>query len=465
MKIFLEGKWVDKSEKISVINPFNGQVVDVVPKASAWDVQEAIEAMCSFEPNLTAYERYQILLGAAQEVFQRKEEFSNLISREAGIALKSSRIELDRAYQALIISAEEAKRITGETLPADIIPGVQKKFAITIREPVGIVVSITPFNHPLNQVVHKVAPALAAGNRVILKPSEKTPLTALKFCEVLLNNGLPPLMLSVLTGDVQEISDPLLTHPNIDMISFTGSVEVGELILKKCGLKKVCLELGGNGALIVLDDANLNKAVQVAVNGAFSNSGQRCTSIKRILVEPRIADIFVERFVELTKKLIWGDPLNPETDVGTVIDEQAARKIKEVIEQAVKDGAKLLYGGKQEGALMQPTVLDYVPENTPMVVQETFGPTAPIIRVKDMEDAIRITNSTIYGLQCGLFTQDIDRAFDLARKIKVGAVAINEGPGFRVESLPFGGVKKSGIGREGIKYAIREMTILKTIII
>lgn len=465
MYMLINGKWIDRKEKIEVFNPYTGRVVGRVPKAKVKDISEAIEKAKKAKIELTAYERYQLLYDCAQEIKIREEEFSRLITEEAGICIKSSTHELKRAYQALILSAEEAKRIYGETIPADVTPGVRDKYALTFREPVGLVVAITPFNHPLNQIVHKIGPSIAAGNRMILKPSEKTPLTALLFGEVLMNNGMLPSMVDIVTGDPGEIGDELLTNPLVDMITFTGGVEVGELIAKKAGIKKLCLELGGNGALIVCEDADVGKAVDVAVRGAFSNSGQRCTSIKRIILIGNVADEFVEKFVIEVKKLRFGDPFDHETDVGTVIDEEATRRLERVVDSVIKDGAELLVGGKRKGALFAPTVLDFVSPTSEIVVKETFGPTAPIIRVKSIDEAIEITNSTIYGLQAGVMTDSIENAFRIARSLKVGGVVINEGPGFRIESLPFGGVKKSGIGREGIRCAIREMTNIKTIVL
>jgi len=465
MRMLISGKWINKNERIEIISPYTNEVVGTVPKASVSDVKEAIDFSRKYRSDLTAYERYQILFNTAQEIREREKEFATLISQEAGIALKSSSLELKRAYQVLLLSAEEAKRIGGETIPSDVIPEIPKKIALTIREPVGLISAITPFNHPLNLVVHKIGPALAANNSVILKPSIKTPLTALKFGEVLLNNGLPENMLSIVTGEVSEIGDELIANPYIDMLSFTGSVEVGEYIARKAGIKELSLELGGNAVLMVLDDADINKAVGTAVVGAFGNSGQRCTSIKRILLLDKVADEFIGKFVNATVSLKVGNPLDPETEVGTVINEKAAIYLEKVVNEAIADGAKLLCGGKREGAIYYPTILDHVSHQSRVVTYETFGPVAPMVRVKSVDEAVEITNSTIYGLQAGVFTRDIDKAFEIARRLEVGAVMINEGPGFRVESFPFGGVKKSGIGREGIKYAIEQMTNVKLIVV
>lgn len=452
------------TEVMPVHNPYTGEIIDKVPAASVELAQECAKNAACFRSPLSSWERFEVLQCSAREVLGRKDELSRLISREAGVALCSSRREIDRAYQALLFSAEEAKRLQGETLPADVVPGIPHKFAATWREPVGLVVAITPFNHPLNQVVHKVGPALAANNTVVLKPSEKTPLTALRFAKILLDNGLPAPMLSVLTGEADQIGPALVSHPEVDLVSFTGSVEVGEEITRIAGVKKLCLELGGNDPLIVLEDADLDLAVRIAVDGAFSNSGQRCTSIKRLLVHEAVAEKFVEEFTEATQRLRFGDPLDPCSEVGCLIDEPAAIRVESRIKTAVRDGAVLCCGGKRVGALIEPAVLDRMSPCSELVVLETFGPTAPIIRIRGESEAIAIANSTPFGLQAGIVTRDLNRALQMGRQLKVGAVMVNEGPGFRVESLPFGGVKKSGFGKEGIRYAIEAMTNLKLIV-
>jgi aldehyde dehydrogenase (NAD+) len=465
MQALVNGKWMNKTEKLEIHDPYSGEIVGTVPKLSPEDTHRAIESASKYSSSLSAWDRYLILAGTAREILERTDEFASLISREAGIALKSSRLEVERAYQVLLLSAEEAKRITSEVIPADISPGIHNWVAITLREPVGVISAITPFNHPLNQVVHKIGPAIAANNRLILKPSEKTPLTALLLGEVLLHNGLPSQMLNIVTGDATMIGDLLVTHPEIRMISFTGSVQVGNIIAKKAGVKRLCLELGGNGAAIVMDDADIERATSAVIKGSFSNSGQRCTAIKRVLLHSAIADRFVDLLLSKVKALKYGDPLDPNNDIGTLIDENAAIRIEQTIQGAIQTGAKLLYGGKRFGALIPPTVLDYVKPEAEIVVHETFGPIAPIIRFESKQEALSIANSTIYGLQAGIFTRDLDTAMYFARNLEVGGVVVNEAPGFRVEYLPFGGVKMSGVGREGVRYAIQSMTEIKTIML
>ncbi|MBU0706074.1 aldehyde dehydrogenase family protein [Patescibacteria group bacterium] len=466
-KNLINGKWVEEGcgGSFEVCNPYTEEVIGTVPKLDIDTIEKAIKTASAYHPQLTAYERYEILRGTAEEVQERREELSHLISSESGICLKSTYHEVERANQALLFCAEEARRLEGQSFPGDIIPGVRNKIGMTIYQPVGLVLAITPFNHPLNQVVHKIGPSIAAGNTTVLKPSEKTPLTAIRFAEILLNNGLPPQMLSVLTCDINKTTDRLLRNPHFDMVTFTGSTQVGEYIHERIGVKKTLLELGGNSAFIVMDDADVDKAIDISVKGAFANSGQRCTSIKRLLVHEEVADRFIPRFVDSAMQLKCGDPFDEATDVGTVIDEEAAKRIERVVGLAIQDGAKLLYGGERNKALYTPTVLDEVDPGSEIVTEETFGPTAPIVRFKTLEEAIQITNSTRYGLQAGICTCNINVAFKAAREIRTGAVIINEGPGFRIESFPFGGIKKSGIGREGISFAVREMSHLKLIVI
>jgi len=465
MKALLNGRWIDAKDVLEIMDPYTGDLVGTVPRLSTDQVCKAIEATPKHPSSLSGWERYQILRNTADEVYGRAEEFANLISREAGITWKTSRHEVDRAYQVLLLSAEEAKRITGETLPADIVPGIHAWVAITLREPVGIVSAITPFNHPLNQIVHKLGPAIAANNRVILKPSGRAPLTALLFGEVLLKNGLPPDMLSIITGNVDEFGDLLVSHPRIRMVSFTGSVPVGEMITKKTGVKRVCLELGGNNALIVMEDAHINQSVTAAVKGSFDNAGQRCTSINRILLHSAVADTFIERFLSAVTVLKYGDPMDSDNDIGTLIDEDSAVAVERLVQTAISEGAKLLCGGRRYGALMTPTVVDYVKPSSRLASIEIFGPVAPIIRIESPEEALAIANSTTYGLQAGVFTQDLSTALYFARNLEVGGVVINEAPSFRIEYLPFGGVKMSGVGREGIRYAVQSMTEVKTVFI
>ena len=465
MKFWALGQWQNGERVIEVRNPYDGALIDTVPKASAELVTEAIAFAHGYDFSLTAWERYEILHKVYDGIQRRADELARTISLESGKTLRDAHIEIKRSLQTFLFSAEEAKRITGETVSVDASAGMPSSLGIVIREPLGVVVAIGPFNYPLNLLAHKVGPAIAANNAVVVKPASSTPLTALKLAELFIDAGIPPRMLQVITGDAREISDALITDSRVRKITFTGSIPVGKAICAKAGLQSVCMELGGNDPLIVLKDADLDKCIPVAVDGAFGNNGERCTSIKRLIIEEGIADRFLERFAAEAAKLKVGDQMDPATDVGPLIDAATAAEIEDRVSRSVTAGARLVLGNRREGALYWPTILDNVTPDMPVVADETFGPVAPLIRVADFEEAIRVANDTPFGLQSGIFTNDLAKAMAAARRLKVGAVKINKGPGFRAEHLPFGGVKDSGIGREGVKYAVESMTTLKTIVI
>jgi aldehyde dehydrogenase (NAD+) len=393
----------------------------------------------------------------------RAEEFAQLIRWEAGLCLRETRYEVGRAQDVLQFSAMEALRDDGQIFSCDLTPHGKQRKIFTLREPLRLVAAITPFNHPLNQVVHKLGPAVAAGAPVILKPSEKTPLTAVRFAELLYEAGLPGSMLSVLMGPVDGIVRPLIKDPRVELVSFTGSVSVGKEIAETAGYKKLCLELGGNSPLIVLKDADLELAVNLAVQGCFRNSGQRCTAVKRLLVQQDILEPFTEAFVEQTKSFTCGDPSLDETFIGTVIDEAAAEYLESVVQEAVSAGAKVLYGGERQGAQLTPTVISNVPRDARMVVHESFGPLAPVMAVADLPDAIQLANSTAYGLSAGIVTRDMEAATRAVRELHTGTVNVNEVPGYRIECSPFGGIKDSGLGvKEGVIEAMKWMSYTKT---
>ncbi len=394
---------------------------------------------------------------------ERKEEFAQTISAESGLAIKEGRYETGRAHDVLMFAAMECLKDDGQVFSCDVSPTGKARKIFTIREPLNLAVAITPFNHPLNQVVHKIAPAIAAGTPVILKPSEKTPLTAIKLVELLYQAGLPHYMLSVLLGPTKEVAEILVKDERIDLVSFTGSVAVGKLIAQTAGYKKVILELGGNDPLIILEDADMDLAVTLAAEGCYRNSGQRCTAVKRILVQDSILEAFTKRFVEKTKEYSCGDPADPTTKIGTVIDEQAAIYLESVVNKAVEQGAKVLLGGKRTGAQIEATVIVDVPRNAQMVMQESFGPLAPILGFKDIDDAITLSNSTEFGLSSGIVTKNMEHAIRFIKELKVGTVNINEVPGYRIECSPFGGIKDSGLGiKEGVIEAIKCFTFVKT---
>ncbi|HXJ55828.1 MAG TPA: phosphonoacetaldehyde dehydrogenase [Verrucomicrobiae bacterium] len=457
------GKPAGGNQSVTVRNPYDQSLVGTIRQCGRTETDAAIEACLSVTKPLTRYERSQILEQARTTLESRREEFARLITSEAGLCLRETRYEVGRALDVLRFSAMEALRDDGQIFSCDISPQGKARKIFTVREPLRCAVCITPFNHPLNQVAHKLAPAIAAGTPVILKPSEKTALTALRFAELLYSCGLPGPMLSVLLGPTREVAEALVRDPRVDLVSFTGSEAVGKRIAETAGYKRLVLELGGNDPLIILDDADLTLAVTLAAEGSFRNSGQRCTAVKRILVQERVAAEFTERLVEKTKEYVCGDPSDEATRVGTVIDEPAAKALEQVVTEAVAAGARILIGGNRRGALYPPTVLSQVPRDCRMVVCESFGPLAPILTVRDLDDAIELANATAYGLSSGVVTRSMDRALEAVKRLRCGTVNINEVPGYRIENSPFGGIKDSGLGiKEGVIEAIKCCSTVKT---
>ncbi|MEU7138782.1 aldehyde dehydrogenase family protein [Nocardia sp. NPDC046473] len=457
--MFRDGALQPAFDQLTVHNPWTGDSVGVVARDTVTQMDEAVRNLRAAWRPLRADRRAAILSATADLIRARSGELAELISRESGVCIAETRKETERAAANLVVAATETERLRGESIP---VPG-QDRLALTIFEPIGIVAAITPFNRPLNQVVVKVAPAVAAGCAVVLKPSEKTPLTALAFAEILLEAGFPPENLVVTTGEPGVIGSALASHPDVDMVTFTGSVSTGMAVSRAAAGKKVLLELGGNDPLIVLPDADLGLAVQLAGQGAFATAGQSCRGIKRVIVVGDVADDLVAGLVEEARRKRAGDPLDPATDVGPLISEDAAATVARRIADAVAADAKLLYGGDRHGSLITPAVLDQVPADAELVVEETFGPVAPVIRVADTAEAIRVANGTRYGLQAGVITADVGQFTKIAEALRVGAVNLNAGPHFDSPHIPFGGVKSSGIGREGIPYSIREMSTIKTV--
>ena len=460
---YVAGEKVKNDKVLQVRSPYDNRLVGTVTLAGRDQVDSAIEAARQGSKDLSRYTRYSILERTRQLLEERKEEFAQLISAESGLAIREARYETGRAHDVLLFAAIEALKDDGQIFSCDISPSGKARKIFTLREPLNLAVCITPFNHPLNQVVHKIAPAIAVGTPVILKPSEKTPLTAIKIVELLYEAGLPGHMLSVLLGPTSEIAEPLIKDPRVEIVSFTGSVAVGKKIAASAGYKKVILELGGNDPIIILEDADLDMAVTLAAEGSFRNSGQRCTAVKRILVHEKILFQFTKKFVDKSKSYLCGDPSDPDTVVGTVIDEAAAIYLEAVVDRSVEQGAKVLLGGKRKGALMPPTVIADVPRHADMVVHESFGPLAPILSFLDIDDAIALSNSTAYGLSSAVVTNNMQYALRCIRELKVGTVNINEVPGYRIESSPFGGIKDSGLGiKEGVIEAMKCFTFVKT---
>lgn len=460
---YVAGKPVAGSQTLTVKSPYTNQPVGSVALASRADAVRAIEIALKEARSISRYERSQVFEKARAALESRREEFARLMSSESGLCLFETRYEVGRALDVLRFSAIETLRDDGQIFSADISAQGKARKIFTLREPVRLAVAITPFNHPLNQVAHKVCPALAAGAPLILKPSEKTPLTAIKFCELLYESGLPPAMLSVLLGPTEEIATPLIQDDRVEVVSFTGSVAVGKKIAATAGYKKIILELGGNDPLIVLDDADLELASKLAAEGSFRNSGQRCTAVKRIFVHESIAAPFTDMLVEKTRAYPAGDPMDEKTRVGTVIDEPAAVYLENVVKDAVGQGARVRIGGKRTGALLEPTVITDVPPSCKMVACESFGPLAPVMTFKTTDEVIQLVNNTPYGLSSGVVTNSLDKATRIIKELRCGAVNVNDVPGFRIENSPFGGIKDSGLGiKEGVIEAIKCFSYVKT---
>ena len=460
---YIAGEKVTSNERLEVLNPYTGEVAGTVASLRRSHALSAIDAALKSGQAPSRYERFEILMKARTLLQERAEAFAHLITSESGLCLKESRYEVGRSCDVLQFAAMEALKDDGQVFSCDISPKGKARKIFTLREPHRLVGAITPFNHPLNQVIHKLAPAIACGAPVILKPSEKTPLTAVRCVELLYDAGLPGWMLSVINGAVEEVATPLVIDRRVEVLCFTGSVAIGKQIASQAGYKRLILELGGNSPLIVLEGANLDLAVKLATEGCYRNSGQRCTAVKRLLIHEPILDTFTQRFVEASKAYTHGNPADEETRVGTVIDEEAALRLETVVGKAVDDGARILLGGQRDGALFAPTVLADVPRTTDMVVSESFGPLAPIMAIKDLDDAIELANSTAYGLSSGIVTENLNEALRAVRGIRSGTVNINEVPGYRIEMSPFGGVKDSGLGiKEGVIEAMKGMTVVKT---
>ncbi len=468
MKFYLNGAWQQRDERIDVLNPFDGQVVDTVPKASKQDVEEAIASAVRGAKDMKAlsgYDRYEILKRATALLRERSEDLALTLSSEEGKILREARFEVDRASQTLEISSEEAKRLAGEVLPLDGSKDVRNRFGFTLRVPCGVVAAIAPFNFPLNLVCHKVGPALAAGNSVILKPASDTPLVALKLVEILLEAGLPPLAISCITGSGSTIGEGICSDSRVRKISFTGSKEVGERICKVAGIKKVTMELGSNCPLIVLPDADLEKVAEVAVASSFANAGQVCISTQRMIVMDSVQEELISLMKPKIESLLAGNQLDESTGMGPLVRESDAGRVEKWIQEAVSEGARLVCGGQRDGAVMQPTLLDGANHSMKVCREELFGPAVSVVSARNTDEAIRLANDTEFGLGAGVFTQDIDTAMRFAREVDSGNIHINWGPLWRVDAMPYGGLKGSGTGKEGPKYAIEEMTEMKTVVI
>lgn len=469
MRIFDEAMRINgerrrRSTVIEVFDPFSSRCVGTVPRAAVADVREAIDVAAAYRPRLSRYERSEILGRAAAEVVARTREIAELITMESGLSIRDSLYEAGRVRDVLLFGSRAALTDDGEIFSCDITPHGRQRRVYTQRSPLlGVITAITPFNHPMNQVAHKVVPSIATNNRMVLKPSEKVPLSALLFADILYDAGLPPPMFQVVTGDPSEIALELLTHRSVELITFTGGASVGKQIAQVAGYRRMVLELGGNDPLIVMDDADLEEAASLAVSGSYKNSGQRCTAVKRILAHASIADDLVHRIVTRTRAWRFGDPTDPSVEMGTVIDERAAMLFESRVSAAAAQGAKLLVGNDRDGALYSPTVIDHVQPDMELVREETFGPVSPVIRFADLDEAIRIANGTAFGLSSAVCTNRLDVITRLVDELHVGTVNVREVPGYRLELTPFGGIKDSGLGyKEGVLEAMKSFTTLKT---
>ena len=461
------GQWKHTAQTAAVVNPFTGEKVADVCQAGAQDADEAVAAALhafSETRRLSSYARASALVKIADTLADRLEELARTMTAEAGKPISDARREVSRAVQTFTVAAEEAKRIPGELVPLDLTPGTEHYLGIARRVPIGPVLGITPFNFPLNLVAHKVAPCLAVGNPIVVKPAPQTPLTALLLGEIVLDAGLPAGAFSVVPCD-NTVAERLVTDPRIKMLSFTGSAPVGWMLKSKCGNKRVALELGGNAGVIVEPDADLDRAVSRCVTGGFVYAGQTCISVQRIFAHETIYASFLEKVLARVAAVTMGDPASDTTVIGPLIDEAAARRVEAWIDEAIAKGARVMAGGKRSGSLFEATVLTEVTPDMKVSCQEVFGPVITVTPYTRFERALMALNDSPYGLQAGVFTRDLEKVFRAYRELDVGTVLANEIPTFRADHMPYGGVKNSGLGREGVRYAIEEMTELKLLVL
>lgn len=467
MKMFLDGGWEGGEQVLEVRQPYDQAILDTVPAASPEQVERAIEGAvrgAGIMREMPGYERFEILRRAADVMLQRQDELGRLISQEEGKVLAEGRFEVQRSAITMELAAEEAKRLGGEVLPLDGAPGAGKRLGFTLRIPCGVVAAITPFNFPLNLVCHKVGPALAAGNAVIIKPASDTPLSALKLVEILLQAGLPPQAIACLTGRGGDVGNALAADKRIRKVSFTGSGEVGEKICRVAGVKRVTMELGSNSPLIVLDDADLEKVTRATVATGFANAGQVCISTQRVIAVGGAYPDLLDRLRPAVESITTGDPLSG-AHMGSMIRESDAKRVESWVGEAVSQGARLLCGGERNGTMMSPTLLADVQPQMKVACDEVFGPTVAVQSAGSVDEAIALANDSRYGLSAGVFTQNIDHALRFAREVDSGNIQINWGPQWRVDLMPYGGLKESGMGKEGPRYAIEEMTEMKTVVV
>ncbi|MFF2880626.1 aldehyde dehydrogenase family protein [Bacillus toyonensis] len=468
--LYINGDWKSVNTYKPLYAPYSEETLAEIAQGTEEDVQEAVtsakNAMKKMN-TLTAYDRATILEKVAQIMDERREEFAEIIAKEAAKPIRAARGEVDRTVLTYKFAAEEAKRIYGETLPLDAAPGADGRIAYTIRKPIGVIGAITPFNFPLNLVAHKVGPAIAAGNTVVLKPADQTPLSSYALVELFEEAGLPKGALNIISGPGATVGEAIVKNDDVASITFTGSPKVGIGIKEKAGLKRVTLELGSNAAVIIDEDVELTDEIMERVKwGAFVNNGQVCISVQRVFVHEKRMDEFLSKLKKAMETVVVGDPMNEETDVSALISKKDVKRIDMWVQEAIKEGATVLYGGKKrDERIFEPTVLTNVPEHVSVQCQEVFGPVMTVNTFKEFDEAIEKVNHSRYGLQAGVFTNNLFKAMRAIDELEVGGVMINDIPTFRVDHMPYGGVKESGTGREGIKYAIEEMTEMKLVCI
>jgi acyl-CoA reductase-like NAD-dependent aldehyde dehydrogenase len=467
-KLLIDGQWVEAGPLMEVKNKYDGKGIGSLPTARKEDVDAAIDAAERAEDvmaDMPAYKRAEILLKTAALLRERSDDLAKTIAAEAGKALKFARAEVERAISTFTIAAEESKRLHGETIPLDAVPAGEGYVGFWTRRPVGVIAAISPFNFPLNLVAHKVAPALASGNTLVLKPASTTPLAAVKLCQILMEAGLPAGAINLVVGSGGTVGEWLVTDPRVDKITFTGSPDVGRHILSVAGIKKVTLELGNTSPVVVAPDADLDFVAKRCAVGAYYNSGQVCISVQRIYSEKNVYEPFSEKFVKATEAMVVGDPLDERVDVGPMIDSKEVDRIEEWITEAQMSGAKVLTGGRREGTVYYPTVLANVQDEMKVVAEEVFAPVASIISSDDFESALKQANDTKFGLQVGVFTNDVNRVFKAVKRLNFGGVIVNDTPNFRADHMPYGGNRQSGLGREGVKFAMEDMTNIQMVAI
>ena len=468
MQMYIAGKWVDKAETMDVINPYDGSVIDTVPKGDPSDVEAAIasaERGAKVMAAMSAYERYQIIHRAADLMLEELDDLGRTITLEEGKVIAEGMGEAARAQETIVLSAEEAKRLTGETLDLSGASNGAGKFGFTLRVPCGVVAAITPFNFPLNLVCHKLGPALAAGNAIIIKPASDTPLSALKLTRIFVEAGLPEEAIQCVTGSGGVIGDAISSNAKVRKISFTGSRDVGEHICQTAGLKKVTMELGSNAPLIVMADADLEKVAAATATTGFANAGQVCISTQRVFASSEIYGDFIDALKPTVEALTTGNPLDENVSMGPMIRAQDAERVEAWVQEAVSTGASIVTGGTREGTMHAPTILADVAPEMKVSCDEIFGPALGISPIDDIDQAIAMANDTNYGLSAAIFTENLNNALQFAQQVESGNIHINWGTQWRADLMPYGGLKESGMGKEGPKYAIEEKTETKMVVI